>query len=157
LGTAAVQLAKHFGADVTGVCSTANLGLVESLGADKVIDYTREDFTSPGTYDLIYHTVGDISFSRSLKSLKRGGVYVSALSLAPFLRRLRAGGKKIIGGIAKVKAEDMTFLRELVEAGKLRAVIDKRYPLEQIAEAHRYAERGHKKGNVVITVAHPGG
>ncbi len=155
LGTAAVQLAKHFGADVTGVCSTANLGLVKSLGADKVIDYTKEDFTSPATYDLIYHTVGEVSFSKGLRSLKKGGVYVSALLLAPILRRLRAGGKKVIGGIAKVKAEDMVFIRELVESGKLRAVIDKRYPFEQIGEAHRYAERGHKKGNVVITMAQP--
>jgi len=152
LGTAAVQLAKHFGAEVTGVCSTANLDLVKSLGADKVIDYTKEDFTTLGPYDLIYHTVGKISFSRSVKSLRKGGVYVSALLLAPSLRRLRAGGRKVIGGIAKVKAEDMAFLKELVEAGKLRPVIDRRFPLEQIAEAHRFVERGHKKGNVVITL-----
>jgi len=152
LGTAAVQLAKHFGAEVTGVCSTANLDLVKSLGADKVIDYTKEDFTTSGPYDLIYHTVGKISFSRSVKSLRKRGVYVSALLLAPSLRRLRAGGRKVIGGIAKVKAEDMTFLKELVEAGKLRPVIDQRFPLEQIAEAHRHVERGHKKGNVVITL-----
>jgi len=152
LGTAAVQLAKHFGGEVTGVCSTANLDLVKSLGADKVIDYTKEDFTTSGPYDLIYHTVGKISFSRSVKSLRKRGLYVSALLLAPSLRRLRAGGRKVIGGIAKVKAEDMTFLKELVEAGKLRPVIDQRFPLEQIAEAHRYVERGHKKGNVVITL-----
>ena len=154
MGTAAVQLAKHFGAEVTGVCSTANLDLVKSLGADKVIDYTKEDFTSSGAYDLIYHTVGKLPFSRGVKPLKRGGVYVSALLLAPSLRRLRAGGRKVIGGIAKIKVEDMVFLKELVEAGKLRAIIDKRYPLEQIAEAHRYVERGHKKGNVVIVVGH---
>jgi len=152
LGTAAVQLAKHFGAEVTGVCSTANLNLVKSLGADKVIDYTKEDFTTSAPYDLIYHTVGKISFSRSVKSLRKGGVYVSALLLVPSLRRLWAGGRKVIGGIAKVKAEDMVFLKELVEAGKLRPVIDQRYSLEQIAEAHRYVERGHKKGNVVITL-----
>lgn len=155
LGTAAVQLAKYFGAEVTGVCSTANLELVKSLGADKVIDYTKEDFFSPATYDLIYHTVGKISFSRSLKSLKDGGSYVSALSIFPFVRRLwaaLAGRKKVVGGIAKVKAEDMAFLKDLVEAGKLRPVIDRRYPLDQIAEAHRYADIGHKKGNVVITV-----
>ena len=155
LGTAAIQLAKYFGAEVTGVCSTANLALVKALGADKVIDYTKEDFTEPGAYDLIYHTVGKISFSRSLTSLKRGGTYVSALSLVPILRRPRAwisGRKKVVGGIAKVKAEDMAFLKGLVEMGHLRAVIDKRYPLEQITEAHRYVEKGHKKGNVVITV-----
>jgi NADPH:quinone reductase-like Zn-dependent oxidoreductase len=152
LGTAAVQLAKYFGAEVTGVCSTANLDLVKSLGADKVIDYTKEDFTGSAPYDLIYHTVGKLAFSRSVKSLKKGGVYVSALLLAPSLRRLWAGGRKVIGGIAKVKAQDMVFLKELVEAGKLRPVIDQRYSLEQIAEAHRYVERGHKKGNVVITL-----
>ncbi len=160
LGTAAIQLAKYFGAEVTGVCSTANLELVKSLGADKVIDYTKEDFAETAAYDLIYHTIGKVSFSKSLRSLKRGGSYVSALSLMPILRRPRAwisGRKKVIGGIAKVKAEDMVFLKGLVETGHLRAVIDKRYPLEQIAEAHRYAERGHKKGNVVITMAHPTG
>jgi len=158
LGTAAVQLAKYFGAEVTGVCSGANLELVRSLGADKVIDYTKEDFTSPATYDLIYHTVGDISFSKSLKSLKDGGAYVSALSLMPLLRRLRgflSGRKKVVGGIADVKAEDIEFLKGLVEAGHLKAVIDRTYPLEQIAEAHRYVERGHKKGNVVITLGRP--
>ena len=156
LGTAAVQLAKSFGAEVTGVCSTANLEFVKSLGADKVIDYTKEDFAVPATYDLIYHTVGKISFSRGLKSLKEGGAYVSALLLTSRLRRpwaWVAGRKKVFGGIAKVKPEDMVFLKELVEAGKLKAVIDRRYPLEQIAEAHGYVEGGHKKGNVVITLA----
>lgn len=155
LGTAAVQLAKYFGAEVTGVCSTVNLDLVRSLGADHVIDYTKEDFASPATYDLIYHTIGKISFGATLRSLKRGGTYVSALSLAPILRRPRAwiaGRKKVVGGIAKVKAEDIAFLKELVEAGHLKPVIDRRYPLEQIAEAHRYVEKGHKKGNVVITI-----
>lgn len=159
LGTAAVQLAKYFGAEVTGVCSGANLELVKSLGADEVIDYTKQDFAARATYDLVYHTVGKISFSRGLRSVKRGGAYVSALSLAPILRRLWAaiaGRKKVVGGIAKVKAEDIVFLKELVEAGKLRPVIDRRYPFEQIAEAHRYVEQGHKKGNVVITVAQPG-
>ncbi len=158
VGTAAVQLAKHFGAEVTGVCSTANLGLVKSLGADDVIDYTKDDFAIPMKYDLIFHTVGKVSFSRCLKSLKRGGAYVSDLALAPIPRRMWAfiaGRKRVIGGIAKPKAEDMVFLKELIEAGKLRSVIDRRYPLEQIAEAHRYVERGHKKGNVVIAVAQP--
>lgn len=159
LGTAAVQLAKYFGAEVTGVCSGANLELVKSLGADEVIDYTKQDFAARATYDVVYHTVGKISFSRGLRSVKRGGAYVSALSLAPILRRLWAaiaGRKKVVGGIAKVKAADIVFLKELVEAGKLRPVIDRRYPFEQIAEAHRYVEQGHKKGNVVITVAQPG-
>lgn len=159
LGTAAVQLAKYFGAEVTGVCSTANLDLVRSLGADRVIDYTKEDFTERAAYDLIYDTVGKISFSKSLKSLKKGGAFVSALSLLPTLRRVwaaLAGGKRVVGGIAKVKAEDVVFLKELIEAGKLRAVIDRRYPLERIAEAHAYVETGHKKGNVVISIGQPG-
>ena len=155
VGTAAVQLAKHFGADVTGVCSTANLALVKSLGADEVIDYTKEDFAKPASYDLIFHTVGKISFFASMKSLKKGGVYASALLLGPVLRKLWglvAGRKRVIGGIAKPKIDDLVFLKGLIEAGKLRSVIDRRYPLEQIAEAHRYVERGHKKGNVVIIV-----
>ena len=157
VGTAAVQLAKYFGAEVTGVCSTANLALVKSLGADSVIDYTKEDFTKPATYDLIFHTVGKISFSACMKSLKKGGVYASALLLGAALRKpwaLVSGRKRVIGGIAKPKTEDLVFLKDLIEAGKLKAVIDRRYPLEQIAEAHRYVEGGHKKGNVVIIVAH---
>ena len=155
LGTAGVQLAKYFGADVTGVCSTANLELVKSLGADRVIDYTKQTFYEPGAYDLIYHTVGKVSVSKSLKSLRRGGSFVSALSLAPWLRRPQAaisGGKKVIGGIAKVKAEDMAYLKGLAEEGHIKAVIDREYPLEQIVEAHRYAGMGHKRGNVVVTV-----
>jgi NADPH:quinone reductase-like Zn-dependent oxidoreductase len=155
LGVTGVQLAKHFGADVTAVCSTANLDLVKSLGADRVIDYTKEDFTSPEAYDVIYHTVGKISFGACLKSLKRGGVYVSALSLVPILRRPRAwiaGRKKVYGGISKVKPEDIAYIRDLIEGGHLRPVIDRRYPLDQIAEAHAYVELGHKKGAVVITI-----
>jgi len=155
VGTNAVQLAKYFGAEVTGVCSTANLDLVKSLGADKVIDYTIEDFAKPTTYDVVFDTVGKSGFLRSMKSLKKGGVYASALLLGPVLRKLWglvAGRKRVIGGIAKPKTDDLVFLKELIEAGKLRPVIDRRYPLEQIAEAHRYVERGHKKGNVVIIV-----
>ena len=154
VGTAAVQLAKYFGAEVTGVCSTANLDLVKSLGADHVIDYTREDFAKPATYDLILDTVGKTSFSRSLKSLKTDGVYLSIVALAPIARKFRAaiGGKRFVGGVASPKTEDLVFLREVIEAGKLRSVIDRRYPLDQIVEAHRYVEKGHKKGNVVITV-----
>ncbi|MFQ5907818.1 MAG: NAD(P)-dependent alcohol dehydrogenase [Thermoplasmata archaeon] len=159
VGTAAVQLAKYFGAEVTGVCSTANLDLVRSLGADEVIDYTKEDFTRPATYDLIFDTVGKSSFFSCMKSLKKGGVYLSAYALAPIARRIWAAltGKRAIGGLADTRTEDLVFLKDLIEAGELRMVIDRRYPLDQIVEAHRYVDKGHKKGNVVITVEHTSG
>lgn len=160
VGTAAVQIAKALGADVTGVCSTTNLELVRSIGADDVIDYTKEDFTNNGrTYDVIFDTVGKTSFSQSKRSLKRGGFYLAGSAglmkgyLQGFLTS-KFGSKRMIAGIAKVKAEDLVFIRELIEAEKFTPVIDRRYPLEQIAEAHRYVEKGHKKGNVVLTVAH---
>ena len=159
LGTAAVQLAKYFGAEVTGVCSTTNLELVKSLGADKAIDYTKEDFTKNGeAYDLILDTVGNVSFSRLKSSLKQHGIYLAvAGGLSEMVQMLWTtviGSKKVLAGPAPERAEDLVFLRELIEAGQLRAVIDRRYPMEQIAEPHRYVDKGHKKGNVVITVEH---
>jgi NADPH:quinone reductase-like Zn-dependent oxidoreductase len=135
VGTFAVQLAKYYGAEVTGVCSTPNLEMVQSLGADKVIDYTKEDFTEGGdTYHLIFDAVHKASRSRSKRALEKNGVFLSAHDSS------------------RVEPDDLDVLRELVEAGTLRAVIDRRYPLEEIVEAHRYVEKGHKKGNVVITV-----
>ena len=160
IGTSAVQLAKYFGAEVTGVCSTTNLELVKSLGADKVIDYTKEDFSkSAETYDIIFDTVGKSSFSGCKRSLKKKGFYPRAvhMSLSPIVRGIwtsMTSSKKVIGGIATERKEDLIFLKELIEAGKIKSVIDRRYPLEQVAEAHSYVEKGHKKGNVVITVEH---
>ena len=153
VGTFAVQLAKYFGAEVTGVCSTTNIEMVKSFGADKIIDYTKEDFTKSGqTYDIIFDTVMKTSFSRCKSSLKQRGVFLTVdWPLLQALWTSMVGSKKIIFGIAS-QIEDLIFLKELIEAGKLKSVIDRRYPLEQTAEAHRYVETGHKKGNVVITV-----
>jgi len=159
VGTFAVQLAKYFGAEVTGVCSTANLEMVRSLGADRVIDYTKEDFTKNGeTYDVIFEAVGKSSFSGCIRSLKKEGIYLTTTAPPALGVRMRwasmTSSKKLIGGIASVKARDLIFLSELIEAGKIKSVIDRRYPLEQIVEAHRYVDREHKKGNVVITIDH---
>jgi len=153
VGTFAVQLARYFGAEVTGVCSTKNIEMVKSLGADKVIDYTKEDFTKSGQiYDVIFDTVIKTSFSRCKSSLKQRGVYITVdYPLLQALWTSIVGSKKVVFGVAN-RIEDLTFLRELIEAGELKSVIDRCYPLEQTAEAHRYAETGHKKGNVVITV-----
>jgi NADPH:quinone reductase-like Zn-dependent oxidoreductase len=159
VGTAAVQIANYYDAEVTGVCSTANLEMVQSLGADKVIDYTKEDYTKSGeTYDVIFDTVGKSSFSHSKKSLGQRGIYlITAPSMKILLQMLwtkMASSKKIINGGSSEEAEDLNFIKELVEAGKIKPVIDKSYPLEQIADAHKYADSEHKKGNVAITVAH---
>ncbi len=161
LGTTAVQLAKHFGAEVTGVCSTTNLEMVKSLGADKVIDYTKEDFTKTGeTYDIIFDAVGKRSFLQCKDSLKRGGIYLlSVPTLAILFQMLWTSilsSKKAVLGVPKSSVEDLTFLKGLIEMGKMKPVIDRRYPLEQIVEAHQYVDKGHKRGNVVITVAHSG-
>jgi len=157
LGTCAVQLAKYFGAEVTGVCSTSNLDLVKSLGADKVIDYTMEDFSKSGeTYDVIFDTVGKSSISGCLRSLKKGGKYLHAVATPTVSAHIKLAsigkGIKFIGGTFIPQAENLNYLKGLIEAGKIKPVIDRCYPLEQIVEAHRYVDKGHKKGNVVVTV-----
>jgi len=157
VGTFAVQLAKYFGVEVTGVCSTTNLELVQSLGADKVIDYNQEDFTKSGqTYDIIFDAVAKNSFSRCKGSLNQKGVYLSTVGSFPLILQMlwtsKIGSKKAIFMMAPYRAEDIIFLKELIEAGKVKSVIDRCYPLEQIAEAYRYAEKGHAKGKVVITL-----
>jgi NADPH:quinone reductase-like Zn-dependent oxidoreductase len=159
VGTAAVQLAKHFGAHVTGVCSTANVELVRSLGANHVIDYTKEDFAENGeTYDIIVDTVGTAPFSRSKGSLKERGRLLLILGGLPDILRMpwvsMTSSKKVIAGPAAERAEDLRFLAKLAEAGAFKPVIDRRYPFEQITEAHRYVDTGRKKGNVVITLEH---
>jgi NADPH:quinone reductase-like Zn-dependent oxidoreductase len=159
VGTASVQLARHFGADVTGVCSTANMELVRALGARHVIDYTKEDFTQNGeTYDVIVDTVGTAPFSRCKTSLKDGGRLLMVLAGLPDMLQMpwvsMSGTRKLIAGPVSVRVEDLHFLAQLAEAGEFKPVIDRRYPFEQIAEAHRYVDTGRKKGNVIITLAH---
>jgi NADPH:quinone reductase-like Zn-dependent oxidoreductase len=155
VGSAAVQLAKSFGANVTGVCSSANIALVKSIGADNVIDYTTEDFTKNGEiYDVIFDAVKAISVVRSIKSLNRNGIMIlSAAGVQEMLQGLWVSitsTKKVITGIISHSAQDISFLKALIEAGKFKPVIDRTYPLEQIAEAHNYVEKGHKKGNIII-------
>ena len=157
IGTFAVQLAKYFGAEVTGVDSTGKLDMLRSIGTDHVIDYTQDDFTKSGeTYDVILDVMGKSSFSRSIRSLKPNGRYL--LLNAGLSQRVRGrwtsmtSSKNVIIGAANQKTEDLLFLKELIEAGKIKPVIDRCFPLELTAEAHRYVETGQKKGNVVITV-----
>ncbi len=157
VGTYAVQLAKYFGAEVTGVCSTVNIDLVKSLGADNVIDYTNEDFSKNGEiYDVIFDAVGMASFSGCMKSLKNKGIYLQVVAAPSTSIRMLlaglAGNKKLIGGTAIPQTENLIFLIELSEKGEIKPVIDRTYPLEEIVEAHRYVDQGHKKGNVVINV-----
>jgi len=159
IGTMAIQLAKYFGAEVTGVDTAGKLDMLRSIGADQVVDYTREDFTESGEiYDAIFDVVGKASFSGCMGSLKEEGFYLLANpGLSKMIRgrwTASTGSKKAVIGGTSYDTADLIFLRELIEAGEIRAVIDRRYPLEQIPDAHRYVERGHKKGNVVITVEH---
>jgi len=159
IGTAAVQLAKHFDAHVTAVCNTKNLELAKSLGADHVIDYTREDFTRSGErYDVIFDAVGKHSFMRSRGSLKPGGIFLETdlgfMWHVPALILLTRwiGNKRVTIATPQYKARDVLFLKELIEAGKYRAVIDRSYPLDEVVEATRYVETGQKTGNVVLIV-----
>lgn len=164
LGTAAVQLAKHFGAEVTGVCSTTNVALVKSLGADQVIDYTQEDFTKNSPkYDLIYDTVGKLSFSQCKGSLTENGSYISPVLSLPLLLQMlwtsRVGKKKAKFSATGLRSVSelrklLQEVKEVIESGKLKTIIDRQYPLESAAEAHRYVDTGHKKGNVVLSIIH---
>ncbi len=159
IGTFAVQLAKYYGAEVTGVCSTNNMELVKSLGADKVVDYTKEDFACTGhNYDIIFDTVAKSSFASTKNALKSTGKYITTvltLKIA-FLSLLTRYGnkKKVISGMSINKAEALNSIRNLIEEGKLTTIIDRQYPLEDLPAAHEYVEKGHKIGNVVITVSH---
>jgi NADPH:quinone reductase-like Zn-dependent oxidoreductase len=157
IGSAAVQLAKYFGAEVTGVCGTPRLEFVKTLGADKVLDYTRQDFTKNGeTYDLIFDILGKSSFSSCKNSLKQNGIYLLASfkikQLFQMLWTSITPGKRVICTLSSENPKDLIFIKELVEAGKIKSIIDRCYPLEQTAEAHRYVEKGYKTGSVIITM-----
>ena len=158
IGSAAIQLAKYFGAEVTGVCGTPRLQFIKALGADKVIDYTREDFTQNGeTYDVIFDMLGKSSFSRCQNSLKQDGIYLLASfkmkQLFQMVWTSMRAGKKVICALSSYSSEDLVFIKGLVEQGKIKSLIDKRYPLEKTAEAHRHVENGYKVGSVIVTVA----
>jgi NADPH:quinone reductase-like Zn-dependent oxidoreductase len=157
VGSSAIQLAKSLGADVTGVCSTTNIPLVESIGANKVIDYTKEDFTKNGeTYDVIFDSVNAMPVSRSTKSLtKNGTIILSAAGMSEMIQGLwisKTSSKKVLTGMISHNKTDIVFIKELIEKGKYKPVLDRTYSLEQIAEAHAYVEKGHKKGNVAVEV-----
>ncbi|AST90904.1 MULTISPECIES: NAD(P)-dependent alcohol dehydrogenase [Sutcliffiella] len=157
VGTAAVQLAKDMGANVTGICSTSNMELVQSLGATNVIDYTREDFTKEGKkYDVIFDTVAKINYKSTIASLTDKGILLLGdASVSTVLNGFWTSGttrKKVIGGVAAENSKAIEDLKKRIEKGALKAVIDRTYPLEQAAEAHRYVEKGHKKGNVILTI-----
>ncbi len=159
IGSHAVQLARHYGAEVTGVCGTARLDTVKALGANQVIDYTKEDFTQNGeTYDVILDVLGKSSFSRCKGSLKPNGVYLlSSFKMKQLVQMLwtsLVGSQKVICALASEKTEDLIAIKELIEAGVIKSIVDRCYPLEQAAEAHRYVESGQKTGTVIITVAH---
>jgi NADPH:quinone reductase-like Zn-dependent oxidoreductase len=159
IGSAVVQLAKYYGAEVTGVCGTPRLGFVKALGADKVIDYTREDFTRNGeTYDLIFDVLGKSSFARCKNSLKPSGMYLLASFKLKHLFQMGwtkfVGNKKVICAMTSEKAADLTFVKELIEAGQYKVIVDQCFPMEQAAEAHRYVESGRKAGSVVISMAY---
>ncbi len=157
VGSAAVQLAKHFGAQVTGVCSTANLDLVKSLGADQVIDYTNVDFSKNSEmYDVIFDTVNKVSFSGSIKCLNENGILIlSAAGMSEMLKGIwtsMTSSKKVLTGVVSHSAADIAFLKELIETNELKPVIDRTYPLERMGEAHAYVDKGHKKGNVAVII-----
>jgi len=159
IGTFAVQLAKYFGAEVTGVCSTKNIELIRSLGVDKVVDYTKEDFEKTGeAYDIIFDTVGKSSFEKCRDALKPKGKYISTVMTAKLIFQAilpKSGDKKkVIFAMSLNKTEALNFIRTLIEEGKLKTIIDRQYLLEELREAHAYVEEGHKKGNVVIVVTH---
>jgi NADPH:quinone reductase-like Zn-dependent oxidoreductase len=159
VGTFAVQMAKYYGAEVTGVCSTTNLELVQSLGSDRVIDYTKEDFTKNGqTYDIIFDAVGKRSFPQCKNSLKQRGIYLGTIATFPLLLQMlwtsKIGDKKAKFSLPPCTTKELDILKDIIEAGKMKTVIDRTYPLSDIAEAHRYSENGHAKVKIVITVEH---
>lgn len=155
IGTVAVQVAKSLGAEITAVDSGGKLGMLRSIGADHVIDYSRDDFAKSGeAYDVIFDVVGKASFSTCMKSMRKNGFYLMGNpGLSHLLRKLLTSrGRRVIGGAAAYSPEDLAYLQEVIGAGKVRSVIDRRYPLERMADAHRYVDTGQKAGNVVITV-----